>query len=82
MAEEMKMAYAYAMDMFQKTVYGIIDAESMEDAMTHLGDDADIVEVALPANVIRDANDDHRAKLAKEALAARDRQANIDGGRT
>ena len=81
MAEELKTAYAYAMDMFQKTVYGILDAESMEDAIIHLGDDADIVEVALPANVIRDANDDHRAKLAKAALAARDQQININGGR-
>lgn len=63
-------AYAYAMDCFQKTVYGILEAESMDDAIAHLGD-ADIIEVDLPENIVRDANDEHRAKLAKKALEER-----------
>jgi hypothetical protein len=64
-------AYAYAMDCFQKTVYGILEADGIDDAVAHLGDNVDIIEVDLPDEVVILADDNERARLAKKALEER-----------
>lgn len=61
-------AYAYAADCFQKTVYGILEAASLEDAAEHLGEDAEIVAAEIPDILVCCADENVRVETAKRII--------------